>query len=188
MTYAWTHSIEAWTVAVTNRPDLVLEAYGAEPLLDHRTFGEAGALQADAYPALLFHGQLRDHGAQVVVLESNGWTGSVPEVARRCSAAGGHFFSVYWNVNAHGCVTEGKDGVITAKFEVLYPFQPEQLSSEVRPGWALGSPTDLDRAYQDCLTHLEEQTGVRIQQEWLDERLPTYRIADPATLYPDPWV
>ncbi|WP_427885247.1 DUF6461 domain-containing protein [Kribbella sp. GL6] len=185
--YDWANSIDAWTIAVSSHPDALLEAYGAEESLGPLTFFEAGALQGEAYPGLTFHVQLRQVGDYTVALESNGWTGSVPQVARRCSA-GGHFFSVYWNVNTHGWLTEAKDGRITALFEALYPYHPYEVQSDTRPEWAIGPQRELGSAYALCLAHLEAQTGVVVEQAWLGESMPTYRIGDPAVLYPDPWV
>ncbi|MGZ0148546.1 DUF6461 domain-containing protein [Kribbella sp. WER1] len=185
--YGWANSIDAWTIAVSSRPDTLLEAYGVEESLGPLTFFEAGALQGETYPDLTFQVQLRQVGDYTVALESNGWTGSVPQVARRCSA-GGHFFSVYWNVNAHGWLTEAKDGRITARFESLHAYHPYEVQSDTRPEWAIGPEPEPGSAYALCLAHLEAQTGVVVEQAWLGESMPTYRIGDPGVLYPDPWV
>ena len=185
--YDWANAMDA-TIAVSTCPDtLLLEAYGAEAALGDHTFLEAAELQNDSYPNLIFHVQLRRVGDFSVVLESNGWTGSIPEVARRCSV-GGHFFSVYWNENTDGQLTEAKDGRITARFNSVAAYYPYEVRFDTRPAWAIGPEAEPGTDIPLCLAHLEAQTGVAIQRAWLDEPMPTYRISDPAVLYPAPWI
>ena len=95
--YAWVDQIEAWTVAVVcGRPaDEVLGIYGGDPAAsvgDH-PFAQLADLQGSGSD-LTFHAQLLDVAGRVVVIENNGWSGSLPEIARRCSADGAEFFSV----------------------------------------------------------------------------------------------
>jgi hypothetical protein len=113
--------------------------------------------------------------------------GSIPEVARRCSV-GGHFFSVYWNQNTDGQLTEAKDGRITARFNAVAAYYPYEVQFDTRPAWAIGPEPEPGTDIPLCLAHLEAQTGVAVQQAWLDEPMPTFRIGDPAVLYPGPWV
>lgn len=70
--------------------------------------------------------------------ENNGWSGSHVEIAGRCSAGGGSFFSVYWGVDAFGLLTQAVDGELTARFESLYPFDPDPPQpGDIRPSWPL---------------------------------------------------
>src|SRR6266498_2520611 len=102
---------------------------------------------------------------QQVLLVTNGWSGSIPEIARRCSAHGGHFFSVYWNVNAFGMLVEAIDGKVTAHFESLYPIAPDPPQpDEVRPPWSIGPETEPRLARQTCLALMEQQTGLAFDQ------------------------
>lgn len=186
--YAWVRDIEAWTVAViANRTAAeVVRIYGGDPAepVGEYFFGEAADLQGGGYPdELRFHLQVFEHEGQVVALENNGWSGSIPEIARRCSAPEGHFFSVYWNVNAFGMVTEARDGNVTASFESLYPLAPEAQQGEVRPDWALGPEVDPELAWQVGMALMEEQTGLRFDQRWLATKLPTYRIPEADVLF-----
>lgn len=104
-------------------------------------------------------------------------------VISRCSSDGGWFFSVYWNVNAAGMVTQAIDGRITAHFEPLYPMAPDVQPWERRPEWAIGPEVELGLTRQGCMAQLEQQTGLEIRQEWLTEPLPTYRVPEPHDLY-----
>ncbi|MDQ3578248.1 MAG: DUF6461 domain-containing protein, partial [Actinomycetota bacterium] len=128
--YAWAKEVEAWTVAViADRTAAdVATVYGAteNSLVGEHMFGQLGDLQGQDPLELRHHVQIFEHGRHVVAVENNGWGGSHPEIARQCSVGSGHFFSVYWNVHAFGLVTQAKNGVITARFEILYPVAPSQ--------------------------------------------------------------
>jgi hypothetical protein len=187
--YAWVDQVEAWTVAVVRgRPaDEVLHIYGGDPAgsVGDYPFGQLADLQGDGVTDLKFHAQLLDVDGRVVVIENNGWSGSLPEIARRCSANGGEFFSVYWNVNAFGMVTAATSGKVTAHFEHLYPFAPQAEPHETRPDWAVGPEVDVASAGRVCFALMEQQTGVAFDAGWLAESRPTYRVPDPHWLYRD---
>jgi len=185
--YAWADEIEGWTVAVMRRRpvDEVVAIYGGDPsnpigdvafadMNDHRN--------VDTDELELFV-QVLTYGEHTVTIEQHGWSGALPEIARRTSADSGWFFSVYWNIHAAGFVTQAIDGVITARFESLYPFGPEAEAWEVRPSWALGPEIDVQLAWQVDLALLEQQTGVEVEARWLREPLPTYRVPEPYWLY-----
>lgn len=148
-------------------------------------FAQLADLQGDDLDALICHVQVLDLGRYVVALENNGWSGSHPEIARRCSADGGRFFSVYWNVNAYGMLTQAIDCKITANFEMLYPVAPDEQPHEVRPAWAIGRETAIEVVRQTCFALLEQQTGLAIDPSWLGEQRPTYRIPEPHRLFRD---
>lgn len=189
--YAWAKDIklEAWTVAVIERRaiDDVIQIYGGDPAapVGELTFTGVDEYRGPQLDHLEFYLQILTHHEHVVAIENDGFSGSFPEIARRCSAGGGHFFSVYWNVNAFGMVTQAIDGTITANFEMIAPTAPEADQWERRPDWAIGPETDIEVVRQTCMARLEQQTGVAVDPAWLREAWPTYRIPDPYWLYRD---
>jgi len=187
--YTWVDEIEAWTVSVMrHRPtDELVEIFGrgqAEPLGDI-AFADVDRQRGPDTSAIELFLQIAQRGDISVTLENNGWSGTFPEIARRCSAADGWFFSVNWNVHAAGFVTQAIDGVVTARFESLYPLAPVVGEWERRPGWAIGPDVEPDLAWQVCMALFEQQTKVEVRPEWLTERRPTYRIPEPYSLYRD---
>lgn len=190
--YDWVDDpkLEAWTVAVVDRCTVeeVLGIYGGDPTKPAGEFTFYGIHEhrGPQIDHLDFFVHIFPHRDHVVVLENNGWSGSFPEVARRCSADGRQFFSVYWNVNAYGRVTQAIDGVIKSNFEPLWPFLPEPGDRwERRPHWAIGPETDVKVVWQTCMAQLEQQTGVEVDPAWLTTPLPTYQIPDPHWFYRD---
>ncbi|WP_026927087.1 DUF6461 domain-containing protein [Granulicoccus phenolivorans] len=195
--YAWAEQVPAWTIAVVRGRSVadIVRNYGGDPT-PLGTWDKSGILEyQEAAPAYLsaeprttttFEDgllvQVIDAGDQVVTVEDNGFRASSAEIARECSAGGGHFLSVFWNVEGLGYVVEGIDGQLTAKFEALHPITPTTNPHEVRPSWAIGP--EPEQAWQSCcLALLEQQTGVAIERDWFSfpgEPRPTYRLADVA--------
>lgn len=187
--YRWVDDIEAWTVSVISGRgwEDVVRLHGGDPTapVGDLTFAGVDERRGPQTDHLEFYVQVLVHGDAVVTFEHNGWSGSLPEIARRCSVGGGRFFSVYWNVNAFGLVTQAVDGAIAAQFEALYPLDPEEGQGELRPGWAIGPPVAVGLAWRADMALLEQQTGVAIDPAWLRMPLPTYRTVDPHWLYRD---
>jgi hypothetical protein len=207
--YSWATRIEAWTVAVVAGRSIeeVVRLYGGNPAAP---LGELTFAQADEHARALLSSQstaelathcdaLRDSpttlGFDLQVAEGNGWvaaienvgySGSFPEIARRCSAGGGSFFSVHWDIHAAGMLTQAVDGTITARYESLYPITPQPRGTDRRPEWAIGPDVDVENVWPTCLAQLEQQTGVVIEERWLHQPLPTFRIPDPYTFYTIP--
>lgn len=187
--YLWVNDIEAWTVAVISGPAAreVIRIYGgdpAEPMIGLR-FAELDDLRVRSDDAIRFHLQVTSRAGVVVAVENDGYSGAFPEIARRCSANGGSFMSVYWNIHAAGNVTQAVDGVIVASFEPLYPLAPDEGQWERRPEWAIGPEVELGLTRQVCMAQLEQQTGVEVRQSWLSEPSPTFRVPEPYFLYRD---
>ncbi|MCT2581710.1 DUF6461 domain-containing protein [Actinophytocola gossypii] len=190
--YAWAADValEAWTVAVVQGRSVedVLLVYGADPAapVGGLTFAGVDELRGPQVDQLDLYVQVKSGAGHVVAIENNGWSGSLPEIARRCSASGHRFFSVYWNANGFGMVTQAIDGEVTAGFEMNEPTLPGPADEwERRPSWAVGPETDVELVRQTCLAMLEQQTGVEIDPGWLSEPLPTYRVPEPYWLYRD---
>jgi hypothetical protein len=188
--YSWVQEIEAWTVAVIEgrSADEIIRVYGGDPAtsVGDYYFAQLADLQGPGEPEpLRFHLQVSTHERFVVATENNGWTGSIPEIARRCSAGAGRFFSVYWNANAFGMLTQAIGGTVTASFEFLYPLAPEAYPPEIRPDWAIGPEIEPNLARQACFALLEQQTGLRFDRDWLTEMRPTFRIPDPDVMLRD---
>jgi hypothetical protein len=185
--YEWVRGIEAWTIAVVHGRTVgdVVEAYGGNPTspIGELTFAGVEEHRGPDMDHLDFYLQVLEHGGQVVAIENNGYSGAFPEIARRCARGRGRFFSVYWSIAAAGMVTQAVDGVITARFEPLYPFDAKEDAWERRPGWAIGPPVDVGLAWQVCMAQLERQTGIEVEERWLREPYSTYRIPDPYGLY-----
>ncbi|MDX8029384.1 DUF6461 domain-containing protein [Lentzea sp. BCCO 10_0856] len=128
-----------------------------------------------------FHFQVFEHQDAVVALENNGWSGTVPEIARRASAGDGYFFSVHWNGNGMFRITEAHAGTVTAYFEPTFGAQPA-APDDVIPEWGVGLQLQPDELRAACLALVEQQTDVAFDQEWLVKKLPTFRIPDPDEL------
>ena len=186
--YEWINKIEGCTIAVIANRSIteVMEAYCGEPTkpLGNLTFFELEKIKHREYDSVPgshfpFYVQLLNLGDHVIAFEENGWNGSEHSIAKSLSANGGHLFSVYQDINAYGYLTEARDGQITASFESLYPLVPEAENDEIRPPWALGPEIDREESsMQTCCALMEQQTGIRVPQELLTARLPTYRITE----------
>ncbi|MGQ0840853.1 DUF6461 domain-containing protein [Actinokineospora sp.] len=172
----------AWTVAVVSdrNPDDVVKAYGGDPSspMDQATFEESWVPEDNF--GEYFHVQILTHGGYVIAIEQNGWTGSIPEVARRASA-GGRFFSVHWNVNGVYRIVQAAEGQVSALFDPMSANGPVELG-EVRPAWASETVFEVDHLRSTCLHVMEQQTGLAFDRNWLDRRLPLYRIPPPRVL------
>lgn len=185
----WVDGIEAWTVAVVRgrAADEVVRIYGGDPArpAGEATFAEVDAWRAEDADDVAFYLGILVLDDVVVAIENDGYGGAFPEIARRCSAGGGAFFSVYWNIHAAGMVTQVIDGVVTARFESLYPLAPEVGPWELRPQWAIGAEVAAGQARRVCLSQLERQTGVPVEPGWVTEPLRTFRVPEPYGLYRD---
>ncbi len=126
----------ALTVAVVERcaRDRVIEVYGGQPMspVGALTFDEALVPKSDF--GKYFQIQVLERDRHVMVVENNGWSGSVPEIARRASADGGRFFGVYWSFNAIHMLSQAIDGKMTAYLELM-PGSPSYDANELVPPW-----------------------------------------------------
>ncbi len=185
--YAWfdqARDMDMTLAVITSRSGSeVVSLYGGDPAepVGMVPFQQAFVSEEDF--GRYFHLQVKNLDGYVVAIEPNGWSGNIPEIARRASVAGGQFFSVYWSPSASG-VLQAIDGTVTASFD---PVLLDPTSAfDVNPAWA--SETDfarVDRLRSTCLAFLEQQTGLAVERAWFDEPLPTYRIPDPDELLKD---
>lgn len=181
--FAWIESHDvALTVAVVTggEESAVIRGYGGRP--EERM--ELTLAEAERMAARDGGGVVCVLGAagQVVAVESNGWSGSIPELARRLSAppATG-FFSVSWSVEATFRILAATAGVVTEWFDPLYGGAAAGPADLVPP-WAAGAGFVPGRLRAACLAAVADRTGVDFAAEWLQAPLPAYRIPDPELL------
>jgi hypothetical protein len=117
------------------------------------------------------------HNGAVVAVEWRGWTGLVPETARRGSV-GGRFFAVHWSLSSNPGVSHAVDGRVTAGFEMF--------ADAPAPPW-LDIGVGVGELRSTALALLEQQTGVAFERGWLDEPRAAYRVPDPDELPPGAW-
>jgi hypothetical protein len=182
--YAWTtEDLDfVWTVAVIEGKsrDEVIRIYGGDPgsSVGDYYFAQLADLQGPGDP-LKFHVQVFTQGSYVLAVEENGWTGSMPEIARRCSGGGGHFFSVYWNINGLNYTVQAHDGKVVAFFELFIGDQPIADGDLVPPWIAERFIVKMGKRRETQMALMEQQTGLEFDRRWLSELRPTYRIPDP---------
>lgn len=165
----------AWTVAVVQGRELadVIRTYGGDPARPVGEFAFAGLadLQGDLDNPL-HHLQAIVHRGAVVVIEWNGWTGLVPEIARRCSV-GGRFFAVHWSLSSNPRVNHAVDGRVATNLEMF------------ADGVDGADGVEVGALRSTALALMEQQTGIAFERAWLDERRAAYRVPDPDELLRD---
>ena len=127
-----------------------------------------------------FYVQVFEHQEHVVALENNGWSGTVPEIARRASLDGATFFSVHWNVNGLFRITEAQNGKVIASFDPMRVAADDP--GDLVPPWAVAVPFEVGKLRATSLAVAERWTGVVFDQAWFATKLSTYRIPDPDVL------
>jgi hypothetical protein len=160
----------AWTVAVIEGQPMaeVVRRDGGDPdqsIGDH-TFAQLDDLQGDA-DDLRFHLQTFVHKRHVVAVERNGWTGAVPEIARRCARDNAEFFAVHWSLSSNPRIDQAVDGRVAAYFEMFAGATPH--AGGPVPGWMGGLVVELDRLRSTAMALLEWHTGLAFERQWLDE-------------------
>lgn len=184
--YAWADDhgagIESWTVAVVEgrSPDDVVRIYGGDPdkPVGERYFAQLYYLQGDERRGYKFHLQVLTSGEHVVALENGGYTGNLPEIARRCSVDGGRFFSVYWSPSCPPQLIQAIDGQLTAYFKLASTGEPA-------PPWIKDLSVDAKKLRSTALALMEQQTGLAFDRDWLTAARLTYRIPDPYRMLAD---
>lgn len=181
--YQWVQQLDVvmtFAVIQGRSADETVRIYGGNPeqrqLLTTIEAEDAGLDDGDD-----FYFQVFEHQDAVVALENNGWSGTVPEIARRASADEGHFFSVHWNANGMFRLTEACGGKVTTYFEPTFGTELA-APDDVIPEWAEGLELQPDELRAACLALVEQQTGVTFEEEWLVMKLPTFRIPNPDEL------
>jgi uncharacterized protein DUF6461 len=187
--YAWADDPAldlTWCVSVIAGSDAaaVVRAFGGDPA-DGRslTFRQA---EADAgehfgeYTNLL----VLSRETRVVAIDSYGYGGTVPEIARRASAGSSSYFGFHVDMNGNGRIVQAVNGTVTAFFEPLF-VNDRDLSHPWRPAWVEDVRFPAEHLNAACLAAMEEQTGVVFDRAWLDAPAPTYRVPDPDQLLRD---
>jgi Family of unknown function (DUF6461) len=187
--YAWADDPTldlTWCVSVTvgSSQVAVVRAFGGDPgEARHMTFTEAEADAGDhlgEYSNLLVLCQ--NH--HVVTIDGYGYSGTVPETARRVSANGGRFFAFHVDMNGNGRIIQAENGTVSAFLEPLF-VNDRDISHPWRPAWVEAMRFPAEHLQAACLTALEEQTGLMFDRRWLTTALPTYRVPDPDLLFQD---
>lgn len=180
--YAWVDEVDAWTVAVVEGVSAadVVRLYGGDPdaPVGDQLFWQMDLVRDGDSEESPLHVQVVDLGSAVVALENRGCAGSLPGTAQRCSAGGGSFFSVYWDVDGVGVLTQAVDGQVTARFDRLAPLAPHEGASEVRPDWAIGESVGSAVAPRVCLALMQQRTGVAFEPMWLNQPHPTFLVPE----------
>jgi hypothetical protein len=186
--YAWIQEYDtlAWTVAVVHgrtEPDVVA-VYGGDSAdaLEPRPFDDVVVSDEDF--GTWFYLQTVTTETAVVAIENNGWSGTVPEIARRASAGSGRFLGIHWNVEGRWRILQANGGQVTAYFDVAMAADGMD-SFDTLPDWLADVDLSDDSLDATCLAILEQQTGVAFEPSWLTVPLPTYRIPDPDVLLKD---
>ncbi|MFF0205934.1 DUF6461 domain-containing protein [Streptomyces sp. NPDC005017] len=186
--YAWADADEpdAYTFSVISgkTEDEVIRAFGGDPGASRlMTFAETADEQASHlykdYELL----RVVSADRHVIAIEW-GFHGSIPEIARRASADGGEFFSVYQSVNARYQVMHALDGHVDGMFD---PFELEDAAwmapePEV-PAWAEGVAFHMETLCAESFALMERTMGVAIDPGWMDTALRTVLLASPSELF-----
>jgi hypothetical protein len=186
--YGWAdedHDL-AWTVGVFEKAAAaaMLTLYGGKAAnkLGDMTFDMAMTLRNEHFDEYAVV-QFKTYEHYGVAIEPNGWTGNMPEIARRASADGGHFFSVYWSPSGFQ-ILEARNGQVTASFDPNFIGLPAG-ANDLLPGWVGDDDFPLEHLKASCLAAMEQQIGLAFDRAWLDTKLPTFRIPDPDEMLKD---
>lgn len=96
-----------------------------------------------------------------VVVEPNGWAGSMPDVLQRLSVDG-VAVNVFWNVNAVIRFSYARNGALVREFDgLLYDSPDDPIPEEMGFRWV------DDRPRASVLGVMERLTGVRLARDWL---------------------
>ncbi|WP_330338668.1 DUF6461 domain-containing protein [Streptomyces sp. NBC_00557] len=177
---------DAYTFSVIagRTEDEVIRAFGGDPGASRlMTFAESVEEQAahlyEDYELL----RVLTVDRHVIAIEW-GCHGSIPEVARRTSADGGEFFSVYRNVNARYQVMHAFDGRVDGMFD---PFELEDAAwmdpEPDTPAWAEGVVFHMETLCAESFALMERTMGVAIDPEWMSTALRTVRLTSPSELF-----
>ncbi|TDP94034.1 hypothetical protein [Labedaea rhizosphaerae] len=141
---------------------------------------------AEAWPAptpdggQTFTVQFIELGTAVVAIEPGGWTGSIPEIARRGSR-NGRYVAAYWSMSGAYRITEAEQGGVTAYFDPFAVGEPGGMGDR-QPAWAADLALDIEQPNASCLAALEVRSDVAFQQEWLTSPQPTCQVPGPDRL------
>ena len=123
------------------------------------TLDAALGLEDFAWGAVLAQIDSLDEWA--VVVEPNGWAGSMPDVLQRLSVDG-IAVNVFWNVNAVIRFSYARNGALVRDFDGLLYDSPNDAIVEER-----GFPWGADQPRASVLGVMERLTGVRLARDWL---------------------
>ncbi|MFF4542549.1 DUF6461 domain-containing protein [Streptomyces aureus] len=186
--YRWADrdELEAYTFSVIagRTEDEVIRAFGGDADVSRMmTFAEASQEQANQRCELL---RVVTAEAHVVAIEW-GYRGSIPEIARRASADGGEFFSVYRDINARYQVMHAADGRVDGMFDPFDLLDAASMGPDPElPAWAAGVSFHMETLCAESLALMERTMGAPVDPAWIDTRLRTVLLAPPSALFDDP--
>ncbi|GLZ28218.1 hypothetical protein Lesp02_04080 [Lentzea sp. NBRC 105346] len=174
---------DAVTIAIAEgvSEDAVIRTYGGDPGSSNlATFDQSiGMVNGDDD----FHLQTLTAGGLVVAIENNGWTGAVAEIARRATADGGRWLSVYWNgAIVNFTVIYAVNGTIEGWYNDRSCGQGKKPAST--PEWDEGVSSQEGWSIAPSLALMEHLMGVKIMEEWFTTPQRTTRIPDVDSLLP----
>ncbi|MDQ3401925.1 MAG: DUF6461 domain-containing protein [Actinomycetota bacterium] len=188
--YAWVEPLArdlVWCVSVVDGTSegSVISAFGGDPsategMMTSREAEEKMRRTVNEFGDF-FLCQAFTSGRHVIVLENNGYSGSIPEIARRASADSGSYFSYFRNVNGDSSIVQARNGRILACFDPMLVDDGPQVG-DVYPDWAHGVRFEPGSSRATCFALMERQTGLEFDPAWFDAELPTYRIPDPYSM------
>ncbi|MFD5575018.1 DUF6461 domain-containing protein [Streptomyces cadmiisoli] len=177
---------EAYTFSVIagRTEDDVIRAFGGDTDASRMmTFAEAANEEANQRCELL---RVVTAEAHVVTVEW-GYHGSIPEIARRASADGGEFFSVYRDINARYQVMHAVDGRVDGMFDPFDLLDAAWMEPQPKlPTWAAGVSFHMESLCAESFALMERTMGVTVDPAWIDVPLRTVLLASPSALFADP--
>lgn len=189
--YEWADGdeFEWYTVSVVagKTEDQVIAAFGGDPAGESRTMTFDEALEDHAAHLYEDYQQLGvvTVGRHVWTIEA-GYHGSIAEIARRVSAGGGEFFSVYGDINARYQVMHAADGRVTGAFD---PFGLEDADFyddlPELPVWAQGVTFPMEQLSAVTFALMERTMGVPFDPDLLRTPIRTVILPAPEVLFTD---
>ncbi|WP_405935361.1 DUF6461 domain-containing protein [Streptomyces sp. NBC_00726] len=186
--HAWADADEpiafTFSVIAGKTEDEVVRAFGGDPGASRpMTFDEAAAEQASHL--------YEDHhllgvvtaGRHVVAIES-GYYGCIPEIARRASADGGEFFSVYADVNARYEVMHALDGSVDGMFDPSLLEDAAWMDPKPDvPAWAEGIGFHAETLCAESMALMEHTMGAAVDPALMTTPLRTVLLTPVSDLF-----
>ncbi|MFC0067443.1 DUF6461 domain-containing protein, partial [Umezawaea endophytica] len=156
-----------------------LARFGADGPTRLTTIVDAGTATTNAFPDELPLVLAGEHSGWVVLVEDNGFHGSLPETLARLSV-GGVAVCAYWNVDFDSAISLARDGEVVGTFEFALGGLPQ--AGPLTPFLVGLDFEDADTLCASALAFVDQVTGVRLGATWALAAHPAAVIADPDSL------